>query len=301
MLCALFNDAKGTLPSMILEDYLRIGEQRFIDAGIWLGHGTDNAWDEAVMLAFYVLDLPPDSDRSVLASEVTAAEGEQIMALFERRIEARLPAPYMTGWAWFCGMPFRVDERVLVPRSPLGELIEDGFSKWLQQPPVSILDLCCGSGCIGIAAAHRFPEARVVLADISGDALDVARENIALHEVGDRVTAIQSDCFDNIEGRFDLILCNPPYVDEGDFSGMPAEYHHEPALALESGTDGMDFTRRLIAEAGRHLTPGGWLFGEVGNSWPALVRAFPQLPLTEIDLVRGGQGVYCLANEFLQG
>ena len=285
---------------MILEDYLRIGEQRFTAAGIWLGHGTDNAWDEAVMLAFYVLDLPPDSDRSVLASEVTAREGEEIMALFDRRIEERLPAPYLTGWAWFCGMPFKVDERVLVPRSPLGELIADGFSQWLQHSPASILDLCCGSGCIGIAAAHRFPEARVVLADISEDALDVARENIALHEVGERVTAVQSDGFDNVDGRFDLILCNPPYVDARDFAEMPAEYHHEPALALESGADGMDFTRRLISEAAAHLTPGGWLFGEVGNSWPALVRAFPQLPLTEINLARGGHGVYCLASDAIR-
>ena len=217
-----------------VRDYLESGEQRFSEAGLWFGHGTDNAWDEAVMLVFYVLDLPPDSNLVVLDREVTAAEAESIMGLFQRRIDERVPAPYLTGWAWFCGMPFKVDERVLIPRSPFGELIEAGFEPWLDSAPKRILDLCCGSGCIGIAAAHRFAGAEVVLADISADALAVARDNIALHEVADRVTTVEADGFGNIRGRFDLILCNPPYVDAEDMAAMPEEYRHEPALALES-------------------------------------------------------------------
>lgn len=284
---------------MTLGEYLDIGERWFIEAGIYLGHGTDNAWDEAVMLAFYVLDLPPESDRAVVNTEVTAGEGERIMALFKRRIEERMPAPYLTGWAWFCGMPFKVDQRVLIPRSPIGELISRGFAPCLGRSPQTILDLCAGSGCIGIAAACRFPNARVTLSDISPDALAVARDNILLHDVADRVTTLRSDGFECIRGRFDLIVCNPPYVDAADFAAMPAEYHHEPALALESGADGLEFTRRLIAQAGAHLTGSGVLIGEAGNSWQALRDAFPRLSFEEIDLERGGHGVYCLARSRL--
>lgn len=284
---------------MMLCDYLEIGERRFIDAGICLGHGTDNAWDEAVMLAFYVLDLPPDSDASVLRAEVTAEQGERILALFERRMSARLPAPYLTGWAWFCRMPFKVDERVLIPRSPLGELIGNGFEPWLERAPSNILDLCCGSGCIGIAAAHRFPDARVVLADISADALAVARENIELHELVGRVETVCSDGFESIDASFDLILCNPPYVNAADFAAMPAEYRHEPALALASGDDGLCFTKRLLAEAPQYMTAEGLLFAEVGNSWQALIDCFPRLAAKEIHLEQGGQGVYCLSRSQL--
>lgn len=284
---------------MTLGEYLEIGERRFIDADIFLGHGTDNAWDEAVQLALYVLDMPPDSERSVLDTEVTADQGEAIMALFERRITERIPAPYLTGWAWFCRMPFHVDKRVLVPRSPMGELIEKGFAPWLTREPETILDLCCGSGCIGIAAAHRFPGARVVLADISADALVVAQSNIELHEVGDRVHIVQSDGFANITGRFDLVLCNPPYVDAADLAAMPPEYRAEPELALASGDDGLDFTRRLIAEAGAYLTPAGILVGEVGHSWRALVSAFPNLRLEQVKLEHGGEGLYCVTRSQL--
>lgn len=278
-----------------VRDYLALGERRLSESGIYFGHGTDNAWDEAVMLAFYVLDLPPDSDPAVLDQVVTDEEGEAIRALYDRRIKERIPAPYLTGWAWFCQMPFKVDARVLIPRSPIGELIARGFAPWLDRSPGRILDLCCGSGCIGIAAAHRFPEAQVVLSDISEAAVEIARDNIALHEVGDRVSAIVSDGFDGVEGRFDLILCNPPYVDASDMATMPDEYRHEPVLALTSGDDGLDFTRRLLAEAADHLTEHGWLFGEVGNSWPALVGAFPSLGLQEVELEQGGGGVYCIS------
>lgn len=284
---------------MTLNEYLQIGEQRFIDADIFLGHGTDNAWDEAVQLAFFVLDMPPDSDLSILDTEVDANQGEAIMALFERRISERVPAPYLTGWAWFCRMPFHVDERVLVPRSPMGELIEKGFAPWLSREPETILDLCCGSGCIGIAAAHRFPNARVTLADISADALDVAQSNIELHEVGDRVQTVQSDAFDNITGQFDLILCNPPYVDAAELAAMPPEYRAEPKLALASGADGLDFTRRLLAEAAAYLTEAGVLVGEVGHSWQALVSAFPALQLERVKLERGGEGLYCVTRSRL--
>lgn len=284
---------------MTLNEYLEIGERRFMDAGLYFGHGTDNAWDEAVMLAFFVLDLPPDSDRSVLATEVTVDQGEQILALYGRRVAERIPAPYLTGWAWFCHMPFRVDERVLIPRSPIGELIERAFEPWLKQTPATILDLCCGGGCLGIAAAHRFPDARAVLADISADALDVARENIRVHEVEGRVITVASDGFASIDGKFDLILCNPPYVDTPDLAAMPGEYRHEPLLALASGSEGLEFTRRLLAEAGNHLNRNGLLIGEVGNSWPALRTAFPGPGLEEVELQHGGGGVYCVTRQSL--
>lgn len=278
----------------ILKDYLEFGEAHFIESDVYLGHGTDNAWDEAVMLACYVLDESPDADKSILEREVSAEQGEDILALFRKRVEERVPAPYLTGWAWFCGLPFKVDHRVIVPRSPLGELIGGGFEEWLRTPPQRILDLCCGSGCIGIAAALRFPQADVVLADISGEALEVAMANIALHEVGDTVTTVMSDGFSAVEGRFDLILCNPPYVDAEDMDEMPAEYYYEPELALASGEDGLDFSRRLLADAGDYLVDEGWLFFEVGNSCIALEHTFPAMKERRIPLAHGGLGIYGL-------
>ena len=277
-----------------LGDYLRLGESQFMDAELYFGHGTDNAWDEAVVLACHVIGESPDADRSILSREVTDTEGEQILRLFERRIDERIPAPYLTGWAWFCGLTFKVDHRVIIPRSPLGELISAGFEPWLANPPRRILDLCCGSGCIGIATAMRFHAASVVLSDISSEALEVAQANIDLHGVGDRVSTVRSDAFDAIEGDFDLILCNPPYVDAEDLDEMPAEYYYEPELALSSGDDGLDFTRRLLDEAARHLTSEGWLFLEVGNSCLALEQARPELAQNQVELSQGGVGVYAI-------
>ena len=223
------------------------------------------------------------------------AERKDVIALLRRRMDERIPAAYLTGTAWFAGLPFKVDERVLVPRSPIAELIEDQFAPWLLREPEYILDLCAGSGCIGIACAYVFPEAAVDLSDISLDALAVAQRNIDIHEVGHRVRTIESDLFNELaELRYDLIVSNPPYVDAEDLAEMPAEYRAEPALGLASGVDGLDFTRRLLREALDHLTEEGVLIVEVGNSCVALEEAFPELPFTWLEFRRGGHGVFLL-------
>ena len=223
-----------------------------------------------------------------------------ILERIERRINERRPVAYLIGEAWFMGLPFHVDERVLVPRSPISELLEARLQPWLADHPVErILDLCTGSGCIGIAAATVFPEAEVELSDISEDALAVAESNIELHEVGDRVMTVRSDVFDQVTGRYDVIVSNPPYVDAEDMADMPAEYHHEPRLGLEAGDDGLSIAHRILADAADHLNPGGLLMVEVGNSWHALDAAYPQLPFTWLDFENGGDGVFLLTREQL--
>ncbi|MCP4465779.1 MAG: 50S ribosomal protein L3 N(5)-glutamine methyltransferase [Halieaceae bacterium] len=224
-----------------------------------------------------------------------------LVALIERRCKERLPLPYLTGEAWFAGLSFSVDERVLIPRSPIAELIERGFEPWLaNQSVASILDLCTGGGCIGIACAHYFEEAAIDLADLSDDALAVAADNIARYELQQRVSTIQSDLFSALQGRsYDLIVSNPPYVDTEDLASMPAEYQHEPALALGSGADGLVLPRRILREAPRHLNDGGLLVVEVGNSGIALEQAFPGVAFTWVEFERGGHGVFVFSREEL--
>jgi ribosomal protein L3 glutamine methyltransferase len=284
-----------------VRDYLRWIISRFNDAGLYYGHGTDNAQDEAWYLVCGALKLPFDLDGRLLDGRLTEAERQRLEQLVERRISERVPVAYLVGEAWFAGLPFNVDERVLVPRSPMAELIDVGFQPWLGDvEPEHILDLCTGSGCIGIACAFAFPEARVVLSDVSADALAVARSNIERHSLSDRVTALQSDVFAGLEAqRFDLIVSNPPYVDAEDLAGMPAEYHAEPALGLGSGDDGLDITRRILQQAARHLNEGGLLVVEVGNSGRALDEAFPELPLTWVEFERGGHGVFVISKDDL--
>lgn len=285
-----------------VRDFLRWTISRFNEHRLFFGHGTDNAWDEAVQLVMHALHLPADGDQRLLDARLTGEEKRTLLTVLEKRIVERLPTPYITGEAWFAGLPFYVDERVLIPRSPLAELIHQGFEPWLPAPPRRILDLCTGSGCIGIACAYAFAEADVVLSDISPDALDVADQNIARHELGERVSAVESDLFAGLEGqRFDLIVSNPPYVDAEDFAALPQEYRHEPALALASGDDGLDFTRRLLTEAADHLTEQGILIVEVGNSWPALEAAYPALPFTWLEFEHGGHGVFLLSRADLEG
>lgn len=212
-----------------------------------------------------------------------------------QRVEQRIPAAYLTGEAWFSGLKFLVNQDVLIPRSPIAELIENRFQPWFSASPQRILDLCTGSGCIGIACAYAFPEAQVVLSDISPPAIAVANKNIELHELQGRVRTVESDLFDNLSGeQFDLIISNSPYVNAEDFAEMPSEYRHEPALALESGKDGLDFTRRLLAQAATHLKEGGLLIAEVGNSWVDLDAAFPKVPFTWLEFEYGGDGVFLL-------
>ena len=283
-----------------VRDFVRWGASYFGEAGIWLGHGTDNAWDEAVVLVCAALHLPMDSNPNILDARLLDTEKQRVLELLERRVTERLPAPYLTGEAWFAGLKFTVDERVLVPRSPLAELIEQDFAPWLRIEPQRILDLCTGSGCIGIACAYQFPGASVDLSDISPGALAVAELNIAAHQRSEQMRTVHSDGFESIEGRYDLIVSNPPYVDEADLLSMPEEYRREPALGLASGADGLDFTRLALVQAAEHLTEVGILVMEVGNSWLALAEAYPDLPFTWLELERGGHGVFVLTRDELE-
>ena len=283
-----------------VRDHLRYVSSRFADSPLYFGHGTDNVWDESVQLVMRSLHLPLENNTLFLDARLTREERALILDRMQRRIDDRVPLAYLLGEAWFMGLPFHVDERVLVPRSPLGELIQGGLQPWLGNKPVGrILDLCTGSGCIGIAAASVFEDAEVDLADISTDALDVAAVNIDYHEVGDRVSTVRSDVFDGLEGRYDVILSNPPYVDADDIADMPAEYGHEPELGLAAGGDGLDIAHRILARAADYLNPGGLLIVEVGNSWVALQEAYPDMPFTWLEFENGGDGVFLLTAEDL--
>ncbi len=287
---------------LTIRDYLRWATSRFNAAGLFFGHGTDNAWDEAVQLIMPSLHLPWDSPPDLLNARLTLEERRQLVQVVERRVDERIPAPYITGKAWFFGLEFIVDERVLVPRSPLAESLQQELQPWLTRYPSRILDLCTGSGCIGIACATVFTDSEVVLSDISSDAIEVARQNIDYHRLNDQVTAIESDLFEGLAGQqFDLIVSNPPYVNVEDLESMPAEFQAEPALALGSGDDGLDFTRRLLREARQYLSDDGIMIVEVGNSWPALEQAYPRVPFTWIEFEQGGHGVFALtANQLDQ-
>ncbi|MCH4812186.1 50S ribosomal protein L3 N(5)-glutamine methyltransferase [Vreelandella neptunia] len=280
-----------------LRDYLRWVSSEFYLAGLHYGHGTDSAWDEAVALCLGALHLPWNIDPGVLEARLLPVERQRIIALARERVTTRRPLPYLLGESFFAGHPFSVDERVLIPRSPIAELIEDGFAAWFpEEPPASVLDLCTGSGCIGIATALYLPTCEVALADISQDALAVARQNITRHDVGDRVRAVESDVFSGLEGRrFDLIVSNPPYVDARDLATMPAEFRHEPSLALGAGNDGLDIVRHILREARDHLTEEGWLIVEVGNSDRHVEATFPDVPFLWLEFERGGQGVFALS------
>lgn len=265
-------------------------------ADLYYGHGTDNPWDEAVQLVLAVVGLPADSDNSALPHLVTRDQAVQMAGLLRRRIEQRVPLPYLTGKAFFAGLPLRCDVRAIIPRSPIAELVLTGFQPWYGGPaPERILDLCCGGGCIGLASARYLPQARVDLLDLDPEALALAAENVAELGLESRVRVLQSDLFAAVAGeRYDIIVSNPPYVDAEDLAAMPAEYQHEPALALGSGSDGLDLTRRLLAAAEDYLQSSGLLVVEVGNSQDALEAAFPSVPFTWLEFEHGGHGVFAL-------
>ncbi|AHI27796.1 50S ribosomal protein L3 N(5)-glutamine methyltransferase [Marinobacter similis] len=284
-----------------VRDYLRYASTQFAASGLYFGHGTDNVWDEAVQLVMRSLNLPLENNTLFLDARLVREERQLIHERIKRRITERVPLAYLLGEAWFMGLPFHVDERVLVPRSPIGELIENRLQPWLGDKSVNrVLDLCTGSGCIGIGAATVFEDALVDLADISVDALEVAESNIELHELGDRVQCIQSDVFSNINGQYDVILSNPPYVDAEDLADMPDEYHHEPELGLAAGSDGLDIAHRILEKAAEHLAQDGLLIVEVGNSWGAMDDAYPDLPLTWLEFENGGSGVFLVTAEALR-
>lgn len=280
-----------------IRDFLRYATTRFNQAGLYYGHGTDNSWDEAVALILHSLHLHHDVDMSVLDARLVAEEKRKILELIERRVEKRLPLAYLTHEAWFAGMAFYVDERVLIPRSPIAELIENQFQPWLATDHVSdVLDLCTGSGCIAIAIAQHLPGVNVDASDISADALNVARTNVLRHGVEDEVNLIQSDLFNSIpEKKYDIIVSNPPYVSHQEMQELPEEYHHEPELGLESGDLGLDCAERILAKAGDYLKDDGILIVEVGNSEIALSEKYKDVPFTWIDFERGGGGVFMLS------
>ena len=269
---------------------------------VFFGHGSDKPWDEAVQLVLSVADLPLDSDDGVLPHPLSDEAFATLQGLLRRRIQERLPLPYLLGRAWFAGLEFLCDPRAIIPRSPLAELILHDFQPWYAGPaPRRILDLCCGGGCIGLAAAHYFPLAQVDLVDLDPQALSLAKDNAALRDLQRRVNILQSDLFDALgDVRYDLILSNPPYVDAGDLASMPAEYHHEPELALGAGSDGLLLARRILAAARDHLCETGLLVLEVGNSWEALEKAFPAVPFTWLEFSQGGHGVLCISARELQ-
>lgn len=279
-----------------VHDWLRWAVSQFNAADLYFGHGTDNPWDDAGVLLAYTLHLTHLAEPALLQTRLTGTEKRQFAALVQQRIEQRIPSAYLTSQAYFVGLPFYVDARVLVPRSPIGELIVQQFAEWFPvTPPQRILDLCTGSGCIAIACAHYLPEAEVDAVDISEDALAVADLNISQHGLEQRVFPIQSDCFDALPGQqYDLIVTNPPYVDAEDMADLPDEYQHEPELGLASGVDGLELTRQILRQAASHLTEQGVLICEVGNSMVALAEQFPQVPFHWIEFNKGGIGVFAL-------
>ncbi|WP_217532620.1 50S ribosomal protein L3 N(5)-glutamine methyltransferase [Vibrio metschnikovii] len=283
-----------------LQDMIRWTVSRFNAAQLFYGHGTDNAWDEAVQLILPTLYLPIDVPPHVLNSRLTGSERLRVVERVIKRINERTPIAYLTNKAWFCGLEFFVDERVLVPRSPIGELIQAQFSPWLLDEPTRIMDLCTGSGCIAIACAYAFPEAEVDAIDISADALQVAEQNIQDHGLEQQVFPIRSDLFRDLpKEQYDIIVTNPPYVDQEDMNSLPDEFKHEPELGLAAGTDGLKLARRILANAPHYLTDNGILVCEVGNSMIHLVDQCPNIPFTWLEFENGGHGVFLLTKQQL--
>ena len=294
-----FDDTESLIT---VRDWLRFAVSRFNEAQLSFGHGSDNAFDEAAYLILHTLHLPLDRLEPFLDASLTHGEAEEVQAVIERRVKERLPAAYLTHEAWLGAHRFYVDERVIVPRSHIAELLHEQLVPWLDDPEAvgSALDLCTGSGCLAILAALAFPNAGVDAVDLSRDALDVAEKNVADYGLADRIELIESDLFAALDGRtYDLILSNPPYVNAESVAALPPEYLAEPALALGSGEDGLDATRQILTQAKQHLNPGGLLVVEIGHNRDALEAAYPALPFTWLDTESGDQFVFMLRREDL--
>lgn len=269
---------------------------------LFYGHGTDNPDDEAFTLVFAVLDRAFEQAETVWHEVLNPAQIDLVTSIAEQRIEKRIPLSYLTGKAWFAGLPFIIDQRALIPRSPIAELIQNRFSPWLQagQSP-RILDLCTGNGCIGIAAAVFMPDVSVDLADLSADALDLARQNVQKYELEGRVNVIQSDLFEALEGRqYDLIVSNPPYVPASSMEKLPEEYHHEPSNALEADDGGMAIVDKILEQSGNYMKNNGILIVEVGEIQIAVEQRYTSLPFIWLDFERGGEGVFLLHRQDLE-
>lgn len=285
-----------------LLDWIRHAASTLAQSDVYYGHGTDSPLDEAAALVLGALALPFGLSPAYFPAALTADEKTRLAGLLRKRIDERIPVPYLTGRTLYGGYEFYVDERVLIPRSPIAELIEKRLAPWWPEEardPARILDLCTGSGCIGILAALHHPDAEIVLADIDGDALDVAQANVERYGLDDRTLIVQDDGLDAAEGEFDWILCNPPYVPETELDDIAEEFRHEPRHALISGADGMDFTRTLLHRAADYLSEDGILVLEVGMSWPLLEAAYPQVLFDWVGLERGGEGVLVISRDEL--
>ncbi|MDP1646418.1 MAG: 50S ribosomal protein L3 N(5)-glutamine methyltransferase [Thiobacillus sp.] len=294
-----FDDTESLIT---VRDWLRFAVSRFNEAQLFFGHGSDNAFDEAAYLILHTLHLPLDRLEPFLDASLTHGESEEVQAVIERRVSERLPAAYLTHEAWLGEHRFYVDERVIVPRSFIAELLHEQLAPWVESPDevTRALDLCTGSGCLAILAALAFPNAEVDAVDLSRNALDVAARNVADYALQDRIELIASDLFAALDGRtYDVILSNPPYVNAESVAALPPEYQAEPALALGSGEDGLDATRQILAKAKSHLNPGGLLLVEIGHNRDALEAAYPALPFTWLDTASGDQFVFMLRREDL--
>ena len=283
-----------------LRDWLRFAVSRFTQAGLSFGHGSSNAWDEAAYLLLHALHLPLDRLEPFLDARLAHAERADLAALLTRRIEERVPAAYLTHEAWIGEFRFYVDERVIIPRSFIAELLPDGLAPYIREPATlkSALDLCTGSGCLAVLLAHAFPAADIDAADISADALAVAQRNVSDYGLAARINLIRSDLFDNLPGRsYDLIVANPPYVTTAAMEELPGEYRHEPALALAGGDDGMDAVRTILREVPRFLDPGGLLVVEIGHNRLGAEAAFPRMPFLWLATPSASDSVFLLTRE----
>ena len=289
-----------------LRDFLRYALSKFGKHPIVLGHGTDSLLDEALALVFGAVHLPPDGDDRLLDAKLTLCEREHVLSLIERRVTERVPVPYLVGRAWYAGLPFSVDPRVLIPRSPMFEVIANEFVPWFLPPtdrPARFLDLCTGSGCLGILTCMALEESTGVLVDLESGSCEVARSNVVLHDLSGQIEVVQSDAFEGlIDEEFDLIICNPPYVDADDMAGLPPEYRHEPEVALAAGLDGLFLVRRILNTASDWVSDSGVMFLEVGNSWGRLDREISEKTgesVQWLDFEFGGHGVCVLSKKEL--
>ena len=290
------------LELLTLRDLIRYGVSRLNAAGVALGHGSDNAWDEAVYLVLHALHLPLDTLEPFLDARVLDKERARVLDLIDRRVTERLPAAYLTNEAWLRGHRFYVDQRVIVPRSPIAELLDQGLAPWVADPAEvgRVLDMCTGSGCLAILGALAFPHAQVDAVDVSSDALEVARRNVEDYGLEDRLALHQSNLFESLPAqRYDVIICNPPYVNSGSMDVLPEEYRHEPQLALAGGADGMDLVRRILEAAPRYLSENGVLVLEIGHERPFFEAAFPELSHMWLDTEQASDQILLFTREQL--